>query len=146
MDYTRDSLEEWKDMILYSTPDPINAVSNHMGMPSPDFVWHLADADLDYESLITEYVKTAKSAKKGFYYGEFGNLGTDEEAEKAGLLLRDNMKTMLKCGVQLATMWQFNGANNIFNDEGKMGAMFREISKVNDAFCEAGLQDLSGAW
>ena len=60
--------------------------------------------------------------------------------------MRENLKVMVKSGVQLGTMWQFNGANNVFNDEGKMGTMIQEISKVNDAFRAAGLQDLSGVW
>lgn len=57
-----------------------------------------------------------------------------------------NLKTMVDCGVQLATLWQFNGQNNIFNDDDNLGIIFREISKVNDQFKEAGLQDLTGIW
>ena len=145
-DWTRDTLEEWRRMILYSTPDPINAVCQHMGMPAPDFSYQLADVALDYPALIREYVDVAKSANKGFYYGEFGDVGTDEDAVSAGLRLRDNMRIMIESGVQLGTLWQFNGANNIFNDEGKMGSMFREITKVNEAFRQEGLQDVRGVW
>ncbi len=145
--WTPDTLEEFREIIRYSTPDPVDTVSTHLAMPAADFLYRLSGADLSYEELIKEYVSVAKAAKKGFYYGEFGDVDKNENnLQLVTEQIQRNLRIMVESGVQLATLWQFNGDNNAFNDEGKMGCMFREISKVNDWFQKSGLQDMTDVW
>jgi hypothetical protein len=148
-DWTASSLEEWHTMVKYFTPDPINAVCLHMGTPDADFNYQLRGISLDYPGLLEQYINVAKSVKKGFYFGEFGCFS--EDASRVSLTdvqnrFPKNLRTMVAAGVQLGSLWQFNGNNNIFNDDGNLGYMFGEISKINDNFKQNGLQDTSGAW
>ena len=148
MDWAKDNLEGFRLMNKYFTPDPVNAVCMHMGNPAENFIYELSDTKLTNEELLKEYIAIAKSEGKAFYYGEFGDMGV--LSGLAPVVVKEriskNLKTMVSSGVQLATLWQFNGQNNIFNDDGNLGIIFREISKVNDQFKEAGLQDLTGIW
>ena len=149
LNYTVSSLEEWQTMVKYFTPDPINTICLHMGNPDANFSYQLRGTTLDYSELLTQYMNVAKSEKKGFYFGEFGCFA--ENANTVSLAdvqhrFPGNLGTMRATGVQLASLWQFNGNNNVFNDEGILGYMFSEISKVNDYFKNRGLQDTSGAW
>lgn len=148
MSWEKDTLEGFHFMNQYFTPDPVDAVCMHMGNPQEDFTYELSDAKLTNEELLKEYVAVAKSEGKAFYYGEFGDMGvlSDLDSDMVRERTAKNLRDMVSAGVQLGTLWQFNEQNNIFNDEGNLGIIFREISKVNDQFKEAGLQDLTGVW
>lgn len=149
MDWTKDTLEGFRFMNQYFTPDPADAVCMHMGTPEEGFLYELSDTKLTNEALLKEYIAIAQSEGKAFYYGEFGNMAADANALDPAVvrqLFGENLRTIVKAGVQLGSLWQFNGNNDVFNDDGNLGYMFREISKVNDQFKEAGLQDLTGIW
>lgn len=144
MDYTHDTLKEFREMLTMSVPDPVDTLSLHMAMPQ-NFQYTLSDTTLDYPTLLQEYSNIAKSAKKGFYYGEFGDMGMDGLGS-AGEQVHRNMQLMMDSGIQLATMWQFNGNNDVFSDEGMLAEMLPEFAYFNDYFREAGLQDTDGIW
>ena len=71
-------------------------------------------------------------------------------ADTADSFVRANfpvyLETMVRSGVQLATLWQFNGENDRFTDEGLFSFMLEKISGINDRFRAQGLQDTAGMW
>ncbi len=148
MDWTKDTLEQFDEINKYFSPDPVNTICMHMGCPTDDFKYELADASLDNAGLLKQYMKVARDAGKGFYYGEFGDMGllADYTPEEVRRRTANNLRTMVDCGVQLGTLWQFNGHNDIFDDADNLGIIFQEISKINDEFKAAGKQDLTGVW
>ena len=148
-DWATDTVEDFRYMIGYCTPDPTDTVSMHMGCQKPDWTYKLADKGLTFAELLKEYVNTAKANGKGFYFGEFGDCGV-LTAANADEFVRTNfpiyLETMVKSGVQLATMWQFNGNNDEFTDEGLLSFMLEKIGEMNARFREQGLQDTTGMW
>ena len=147
MDWTRDTLEQWRYMNLYATPDPVNAISTHFAMTYDDFGYALQDTTLNLEQLLKEYVTQAKAAKKGFYFGEFGDLGdADIDPAQGKELAVKNLNAMVNAGVQLASLWQRNKNNSVVTDEGNLAVTIREIQKINQKFQSAGLQNTEKYW
>lgn len=147
VDWTRDTLEQWRYMNLYATPDPVNAISTHFAMTYDDFGYALQDTTLNLEQLLKEYVTQAKAAKKGFYFGEFGDLGdADIDPAQGKELAVKNLNAMVNAGVQLASLWQRNKNNSVVTDEGNLAVTIREIQKINQKFQSAGLQNTEKYW
>ncbi len=148
-DWTRDTVEDFRYMINYCTPDPTDTVSMHMGCQKPNWTYKLADKSLTFAELLKEYVRTAKASGKGFFFGEFGDCGVLTSAN-ADSFVKTNfptyVQTMVKSGVQLGTMWQFNGDNNEFTDEGLLSYMLAELQKTNAQFKQMGLQNTDEYW
>ncbi len=148
-DWRKGTAADYAYMLRYCTPDPANAMSLHMGCQRPDWTYKLADRELTFADLLELYSRTAKAEGKGFYFGEFGDCGV-LTADTADSFVRANfpvyLETMVRSGVQLATLWQFNGENDRFTDEGLFSFMLEQISKINDRFRAQGLQDTAGMW
>ena len=149
VDWSRDTLKDWLNMSLYCTPDPVDTISTHYGMTYDDYSFMLRDATLTNEQLLSYYVRLAKENKKGFYFGEFGNMGVYGMTLDPALVedaFPKCLATLQKTGVQLATLWQRNGANYTVTDEGPLAYMIAEIGKVNESFRKRGLQDTEAYW
>ena len=144
---------------MHFTPDPVDTISMHMGLPGTagnegnvPYKLSGAGSGLANPMLLNAYVDTAQTNQKGFYYGEFGCIGPDSNSY-VGLtgtqirnLFTQNLLEMKAAGVQLASMWQFNGNNNILNDTGNLGYMLGEIAYVNSQFRAGGMQSTAGVW
>ena len=149
VDWTRDTVEQFRYMNEYMTPDPVDTISTHIGMPLRGYAYELADKALSYEELLKEYVNLAKKNKKGFYFGEFGSMAADASTLDPDLVhevVPKNLDAMVNAGVQLASMWQRNGNNAFLTDEGNLSYMLAEIQKVNKKFKSMGLQNTDEYW
>lgn len=149
VDWTKDTVEQFCYMNEYLTPDPVDTISTHIGMPLDGYTYALADKTLTYEELLKEYVNLAKKNKKGFYFGEFGSMAADASTLDPALVqevVPKNLEAMVNAGVQLASMWQRNGNNAYITDEGNLSFMLAEIQKVNQKFKALGLQNTDDYW
>ncbi len=149
LDWTLDTLEQFRYMHEYWAPGEVDTISTHMGMPNiNNFVYGLADVDMSYEDLLKEYVSMAKKLKKGFYYGEFGDMGIldEDKAEDVLTSTQKNLELMVSTGVQLASLWQRLGVNDYIKDEGKLKLILAEIQKTNKEFKKQGLQKTDEYW
>ncbi len=151
VDWTKDTLAQFQYMNEYLTPDPVDTISCHVGMPPlnfDDYRYVLSDKSLSYAELLTAYVELAQKNKKGFYFGEFGDMGvlTDLNADEVTARTIENLETMVACGVQLGTLWQRNGNNAYVTDEGNLSLILAEIQKVNREFKAQGLQNTEEYW
>lgn len=149
VDWTKDTVEQFRYMNEYLTPDPVDTISMHVGMPLNGYTYALADKTLSYEELLEEYINLAKKNKKGFYFGEFGSMAADASTLDPDLVhevVPKNLNAMVNAGVQLASMWQRNGNNAFLTDEGNLSFMLAEIQKVNKKFKSMGLQNTDEYW
>ena len=148
-DWSLDTVADFRYMIGYCTPDPTDTVSMHMGCQKPDWTYKFKDKALTFAELLKEYVNTAKANGKGFYFGEFGDCGVLTDAAADGFVKTNfpiYLDTMVKSGVQLATMWQFNGNNDAFTDEGLLSYMLAKLEETNAQFRKMGLQNTDDYW
>ncbi len=150
VDWTRDTLEQFRYMNEYFTPDPMDTISTHIGAPTATYQYVLSDVKLSFKEVLKEYVKLSRKNKKGFYFGEFGSmvsdamtLDPDEVMETVPRYLND----MVSADVQLGTLWQHNGGNGVrLTDEGPLRLILAEIQKVNNKFKSLGLHQTDEYW
>ncbi len=141
--------EQFKQMVKYMTPQPANVVSFHMGCTAEDYVFMLQEEIFTAQEVMELYVEIAKESKQGLYFGEFGDCGPLTLEGKMEYVVQNFprfLNNMVTAGIQLGTMWQFNGENAYISDEGLLSYMLNEVGKVNRQFRKQGLQDTSAAW
>ncbi len=149
LDFTVDTLEQWKYMHELWAPGEVDTISTHMGMPNfNNFIYGLSDVTMSYEELLQEYVSLAKSLKKGFFYGEFGDQGHLNVDDPRDILknIKTNLELMVRNDVQLGALWQRLGVNDYIKPEAELRLIMNEIKKVNQEFKKQGLQKTDEYW
>lgn len=154
-----DSFDDFCEMNAYFTPDPIDTMCFHLqhskilgssiGYDETIPLDRWGRKDLPTLEYFKGYVEAARRAKKGLFYGEFGDFIEEEEFPEFEKYFANVMKWIKEAGIQIAASWQFcykDGyivANDIYGND---GYKLRLISEYNLQYQKEGKQDLSVAW
>lgn len=93
LSWTRDTPEQYEEMLLGDNPDPVDVISVH--------------AYEDYHRLALT-IEIARRARKPLFVGEFGVPGNDEETREKFLEMLSYMEDL---GVPLACLWVYRYPN-----------------------------------
>ena len=161
MGWGTDTLEEFRQISLLYTADPIDTMSSHIGRNEVGYGDFTCDAwgkTVTYKEYLIECVNSAKLAKKAFYLGEFGDMaGTDMETlfdeRKLGTnkqYTKQFVEDTLAAGVQLATCWQFaydaTRTHQINDDFPLYTYLLKLMQKANKDFQKQGKQNVDKYW
>ncbi len=110
MDWSKDTLSEYYEMIKWFDPTPLDVVCVHDYPPGKDiYSWLNAD---DNHDLILPYArKAADSLRQPLFVGEFGGTIYQNGAEVSSPFVLDMLKQVRKGVAPIALIWAWEFAN-----------------------------------
>jgi hypothetical protein len=117
--WTKDTREQFQEMVAKVTPDPVNGLSLHA-------------YDDEHFTLFDWTVEAARKMNKPVFVGEFGAPG---DTPKAAARFRRWLATIERSGVPLAALWVFDlpsqAADYSITEDNARAYQLKEISEAN---------------
>lgn len=140
--WTRDTRDQYMEMLGLQNPDPINVICLHAYPATPTDGYFGANA-VDFDGLIKASMEAAKNLKKPFFLGEWGA----QEAQFGGQTKTKFMEILNAIEnnkVPLSAMWVFDypphdteEGINVSPNNGPREYMLQEIMAVNQRMVSA---------
>lgn len=148
-----DTQEDFYAMNAYMTPEPMDTMCFHLQhgtlhQEPPRYTMTVNYwGEMSHGRYFEEYVKAAKQAKKGLFFGEFGDFIDAEHLPDLEEKFVTVLNWVVDAGIQLAATWQFAASREPFVvDEGRQGMKLTHLRAANEQFRQAGKQPIDGGW
>ncbi len=153
-DWTTDSVEDFQEMCVYFTPDPLDTICFHLQHAQQDeegnasflIMLNRYGSKISTRRYFDEYVIAARKAKKALYFGEMGDMMWMEDHEEAPSIFKSVTDWIVDSGIQLASSWQFDKSNLVASDRGIDGEKLKIMQEKNQQYLADGKMDTATYW
>jgi len=107
--WARDSRDEFRENLLFVTPDPLDLISIHVYPHAKEK--RFGEEQVCYAEIFAEAARAAKAGKKGLFVGEFGPPPDNEapwDRDSARVEGERLLAALLESPAQLAAFWVFD--------------------------------------